>query len=63
MPVKGARTIELLGLEQRRAQAIEAAVAEVRSARLWALWLRTILFPWSEVALALPRDPLPADKY
>ena len=51
---KGARTIELLGLEDRREQATEAAITQARSARLGALWLRTVLFPWSEVALALP---------
>jgi ATP-binding cassette subfamily C protein len=51
---KGARTIELLGLEHRRAQATEAAITQARSARLGALWLRTVLFPWSEVSLALP---------
>jgi ATP-binding cassette subfamily C protein len=51
---KGARTIELLGLEHRRTQAAEAAITQARSARLGALWLRTVLFPWSEVSLALP---------
>ncbi|MFF0343169.1 ABC transporter ATP-binding protein [Kribbella sp. NPDC004875] len=51
---KGARTIEVLGLEDRRTQATEAAVTQARSARLKALWLRTVLFPWSEIALALP---------
>jgi len=51
---KGARTIELLGLDDRRWQASEAAIAESRSARLGALWLRTVLFPWSEVALGIP---------
>ncbi|MGW7684753.1 ABC transporter ATP-binding protein [Kribbella sp. NPDC054772] len=51
---KGARTIELLGLEHRRTQATESAVTRARSARLGALWLRTVLFPWSEVSLALP---------
>jgi ABC-type multidrug transport system fused ATPase/permease subunit len=50
----GARTIELLGLEHRRTQATEAAITQARSARLGALWLRTVLFPWSEVSLALP---------
>lgn len=50
----GARTIELLGLEQRRSQAAEAAVARSRAARLDTLWLRTILFPWSDISLALP---------
>jgi ATP-binding cassette, subfamily C, bacterial len=51
---KGARTIELLGLEERRAQAAESAVTQARSARLGALWLRTVLFPWADVSLALP---------
>ena len=51
---KGARTIELLGLERRRAQAAEAVVGRARSARLWTLRLRTVLFPWSDVALELP---------
>ncbi|MEV0803993.1 ABC transporter ATP-binding protein [Kribbella sp. NPDC050281] len=51
---KGARTIELLGLEQRRAEAAESAVTQARSARLGALWLRTVLFPWADVSLALP---------
>jgi ABC-type multidrug transport system fused ATPase/permease subunit len=51
---KGARTIELLGLEHRRTQTTEAAITQARSARLGALWLRTVLFPWSEVSLALP---------
>ncbi|TCC55304.1 ABC transporter ATP-binding protein [Kribbella pittospori] len=51
---KGARTIELLGLGDRRAQAAESAVTQARSARLGALWLRTVLFPWADVSLALP---------
>ena len=51
---KGARTVELLGLERRRTEATEASITQARSARLAALWLRTVLFPWSEVALALP---------
>lgn len=51
---KGARTIELLGLERRRTRATEAAITGARSARLEALWLRTVLFPSSDVALALP---------
>jgi ABC-type multidrug transport system fused ATPase/permease subunit len=51
---KGARTIEMLGLERRRTQVTEVAITVARSARLAALWLRTVLFPWSEVALALP---------
>ncbi|WP_405058708.1 ABC transporter ATP-binding protein/permease [Kribbella sp. NBC_01505] len=51
---KGARTIELLGLEDRRTEVGEAGIAESRTARLGALWLRSVLFPWAEIALALP---------
>ncbi len=51
---KGARTVELLGLERRRTEVTEVAVTRARSARLSALWLRTVLFPWAEVSLALP---------
>jgi ABC-type multidrug transport system fused ATPase/permease subunit len=51
---RGARTVELLGLERRRTEATEASITQARSARLAALWLRTVLFPWSEIALALP---------
>jgi ATP-binding cassette subfamily C protein len=51
---KGARTVELLGLEERRRQAAEDVIGKARSARLDALWLRTVLFPSAEVSLALP---------
>jgi len=51
---EGARTVELLGLEHRRSQATEGAITQARSARLWALWLRTILFLGSELSVALP---------
>lgn len=51
---KGARTIELLGLEHRRTEVTEAAIAEARTTRLDALWLRTVLFPWADISLALP---------
>lgn len=51
---EGARTIEVLGLEHRRTQAAETAITHARSARLRALWLRTVLFPWADVSLALP---------
>lgn len=51
---KGARTIELLGLEQRRRQAAESAITRARSANLRTLWLRTVLFPSAEISLALP---------
>ncbi|NUR94557.1 MAG: ABC transporter ATP-binding protein [Kribbellaceae bacterium] len=51
---KGARTIELLGLERRRQEVTENAIARARTARLDALWLRTVLFPWADISLALP---------
>lgn len=51
---KGARTIELLGLERRREEVTENAIARARTARLDALWLRSVLFPWADVSLALP---------
>ncbi|GAA1131416.1 ABC transporter ATP-binding protein [Kribbella jejuensis] len=51
---KGARTIELLGLERRRQEVTENAITRARSARLDALWLRTVLFPWADISLALP---------
>ena len=51
---KGARTIEALALEGRRAEAADEAVADSRAARLRTLWLRTVLFPSFEVSCALP---------
>ncbi|WP_427893168.1 ABC transporter ATP-binding protein [Kribbella sp. GL6] len=51
---KGARTVELLGLEARRSEVTESAIARTVTARLDTLWLRTILFPWVDVSLALP---------
>ncbi|HIT77058.1 MAG TPA: ABC transporter ATP-binding protein [Candidatus Avipropionibacterium avicola] len=52
--VRGARTVELLGLEQRRTRAAESSIGRARRAQLDALWLRTVLFPWSDIALGLP---------
>nr|WP_246220817.1 ABC transporter ATP-binding protein [Phytoactinopolyspora mesophila] len=51
---KGARTVEMLGLERRRAEAAEAAIADVRAARLRTLRLRTVLFPSFDISVALP---------
>lgn len=51
---RGARTIELLGLEARRAEVAEDVVGRARSARLRTLRLRTVLFPWADVSLELP---------
>lgn len=50
----GARTVDLLGLQARRRAAAEHAVTHARTARLDALWLRTVLFSWSDVSLAVP---------
>ncbi|WP_203453863.1 ABC transporter ATP-binding protein [Jiangella aurantiaca] len=51
---KGARTIEALALESRRAEAADRAVADARAARLRTLRLRTVLFPSLDVSCALP---------
>lgn len=51
---KGARTIEALALEGRRAEAADGAVADSKAARLRTLWLRTVLFPSFDVSCALP---------
>jgi ABC-type multidrug transport system fused ATPase/permease subunit len=51
---KGARTIEALALEGRRAEAADGAVADAKAARLRTLWLRTVLFPSFDVSCALP---------
>ncbi|OLR92825.1 ABC transporter ATP-binding protein [Actinokineospora bangkokensis] len=50
----GARTVEALGLERERAEAVEGAIERSRAARLRTLWLRTVLFPSAEVSSALP---------
>ncbi|GAB1640301.1 ABC transporter ATP-binding protein [Krasilnikovia sp. MM14-A1259] len=52
--VAGARTVEALGLQQRRAAAAWAAIAQVRSARLRTLFLRSVLFPLVDVSYVLP---------
>ncbi|ADB34316.1 ABC transporter related protein [Kribbella flavida DSM 17836] len=51
---KGARTIEALALEGRRAEATDEAVADLRAARLRTLWLRTVLYPSFDISCALP---------
>ncbi|MFF7213649.1 ABC transporter ATP-binding protein [Streptomyces sp. NPDC008238] len=50
----GARTVEALGLQERRVATAEAAVAEARRTRLRTLWLRTVLFPAVDVSYTLP---------
>ena len=49
----GARTVEALGLQQRRRAACAAALAEARSSQHRTLRLRTVLFPAIDVSSAL----------
>jgi ATP-binding cassette subfamily C protein len=50
----GARTVEALGLQERRVATAETAIAEARRTRLRTLWLRTVLFPAVDVSYTLP---------
>ncbi|MPQ97055.1 ATP-binding cassette domain-containing protein [Modestobacter sp. I12A-02628] len=50
----GARTIEALGLQQRRTEACGDAVAANRRAQLHTLHLRSVLFPAVDVSAVLP---------
>jgi ATP-binding cassette subfamily C protein len=50
----GARTVEALGLQERRIAAAEAAVAEARRTRLGTLWLRSVFFPSVDISYTLP---------
>lgn len=50
----GARTVEALGLRERRVAASETAVAEARRTRLHNLWLRSVLFPSIDISYVLP---------
>ena len=49
----GARTVEALGLQQRRISACTNAVAAARGAMLTTLRLRTVLFPTIDISSAL----------
>lgn len=51
---KGARTIEALALQARRAEAAETVIARARAARLRTLRLRTVLFPSFDISATLP---------
>ncbi len=51
---EGARTVEALGLEQRRLDRIDADVAESYAAERYTLFLRTVWFPAAEVGYLLP---------
>lgn len=51
---EGARTVEALGLEQRRISAIDADIAESYAAERYTLYLRTMWFPAVEVGYLIP---------
>lgn len=52
--VGGARTVEALGLQARRTEALAAAIEVARRSRLRTLWLRTVLFPTVDISYLLP---------
>jgi ABC-type multidrug transport system fused ATPase/permease subunit len=51
---EGARTVEALGLERRRIDNIDAAIAESYAAERYTLFLRTVWFPSVEVGYLVP---------
>ncbi|MBD3142499.1 ABC transporter ATP-binding protein [Microbispora bryophytorum] len=50
----GARTVEALGLQQRRVEACQEAVERCRRARTRTLFLRSVLFPVVDVSYVIP---------
>lgn len=50
----GARTVEALGLQQRRTTATEEAIAVSRRARMRTLFLRSVFFPVIDVSFIVP---------
>ncbi len=50
----GARTVEALGLQLRRIEVGEAAIASVRATRTRTLFLRSVLFPGVDISYLLP---------
>jgi ABC-type multidrug transport system fused ATPase/permease subunit len=52
--VEGARTIESLGLGERRIEAIDRDIAESYAAERYTLWLRTVFFPSMELSYLIP---------
>jgi ATP-binding cassette subfamily C protein len=50
----GARTVEALRFEELRIATSESAITESRRARLYTLWLRTVLLPSVDIAYSLP---------
>jgi ABC-type multidrug transport system fused ATPase/permease subunit len=51
---EGARTVEALGLEQRRIAAADADIAESYAAERYTLYLRTMWFPAVEIGYLVP---------
>jgi ABC-type multidrug transport system fused ATPase/permease subunit len=51
---EGARTVEALGLEQRRLDRIDDDIAESYAAERYTLFLRTVWFPSAEIGYLLP---------
>jgi ABC-type multidrug transport system fused ATPase/permease subunit len=51
---EGARTVEALGLEQRRLERIDADIAESYAAERYTLFLRTVWFPSVEIGYLVP---------
>ncbi len=51
---EGARTVEALGLEQRRLERIDAAISESFQAERYTLHLRTVWFPSAEIGYLVP---------
>jgi ABC-type multidrug transport system fused ATPase/permease subunit len=51
---EGARTVEALGLEQRRLERIDADIAESYAAERYTLYLRTVWFPSVEIGYLVP---------
>jgi len=52
--VEGARTIEALGLERERVDAVDSDCADSYAAERYTLYLRTVFFPSMEVSYLLP---------
>ncbi|GAA1142526.1 ATP-binding cassette subfamily C protein [Kitasatospora gansuensis] len=50
----GARTVEALGLQQRRTAAAETVIATARRARLRTLYLRSVFFPVIDASYLVP---------
>lgn len=52
--MRGARTVELFGLQAQRQDACDAAISEYRHAQRHTLRLRTFLYPSIDISVAIP---------